>query len=306
MQKATLIPLLPIELDVRGAALSLRADGKTFSIESIGNLLTSKHFDLWTENLSQNQRKHLTSVQMALVHRFESEGHVGKVEEESKEFLEHVAACLRIVRPTASRFTAIQVRILQDESWDVFRFTHPQDLPPNTPQSDTLNMIRIQDVKLLSAALPKFMSLWFDSRHNMIRAARYFLTGYTDIQDPIAQILIWTAGIEAIFAGNGEAGSRDTLKRLISSRISEWDIYEDSAYGQLAGASIRVGEIAGDLFKLRAHLVHGGWAPEDWLVKEGRPSLSGRTSYADMLREAAASILRKLLVDWFLDEQIAV
>jgi hypothetical protein len=304
MQKATLITLLPIDLNIQGPSISFRADGKAFSIDGIADLLTSKHFELWKENLSENQRKHLSSAKMALVHRFESEGHVGKEEEASKDFLERVAACLRIVRPTSSRSSTIQVRFLPNRNADVFRFTHPQDLQPNVPQSDTLNTIRYEDLDMFRAVLPSFMRLVLDGRHNMIRASRYFLTGYTDIQEPIAQILIWMAGIEAIFAGENEVGSHDTLKILLTSAAADWDIYEDSAYGQLAGASVPVRNIAADLFKLRNHLAHGGWVSDEWLAKEGRPSLSGRTSYADMLREAAASILRRLLISRFLDQSL--
>jgi hypothetical protein len=44
--------------------------------------------------------------------------------------------------------------------------------------------------------------------------------------------------------------------------------------------------------------MHGGWIPDEWAGKASRPALSGSIEYADMLREACAAILRKLLMNW--------
>jgi hypothetical protein len=60
--------------------------------------------------------------------------------------------------------------------------------------------------------------------------------------------------------------------------------------------------VASDLFELRNRFAHGGWVPEEWASRKARPVLSGTMEYADMLREAAAAILRKLLLNRLLSE----
>jgi len=297
-KKATIVPILPITWDLNTVGRVSILPNRGVFLEDISEFLAPRNFELWKENLSENQRTQLTTAKVALIHRFESTGHIGKEEQESKSLLDAVTACLRIVRPTSARFQTIQLKFLADGNVDVFRFTHPHDNPPNVPQSDTLNTIRKQDVERLQTVIHKFLDLAEDGPENVVRAARYFLVGYSEINEPIAQILMWAAGIEAMLLRGAPFESPGMLPRLFDSIDPQWNIYEDSGIEEFTSATVRVGDVAADVFDFRNRLMHGGWIPDEWAGKASRPALSGSIEYADMLREACAAILRKLLMNW--------
>lgn len=297
-KKATIVPILPISWDVNSVGpLPILPDRGVF-LEDIRKLLTPRNFELWQENLSKNQRTQLSAANVALIHRFESTGHIGKEEQESKSLLDGVTACLRIVRPTSARFQTIQLKYLSDGNVDVFRFTHPHDNPPNGPQSDALNRIRQEDIARLQKVIRPFLRLAGDGPDHVLRAARYFLIGYSEIYEPIAQVLMWVAGIEAMLSHGESSMPPVTPDKLLDVIHPQWNIYEDSGIEEFMGATVRVGDVARDVFDLRNRLAHGGGIPDEWAKKTSRPAFSGSIEYAEMLREASAAILRKLLMDW--------
>lgn len=297
-KKATIVPILPISWDVNTVAPFSILPLRGVSLEDIRNLLSPRNFELWRENLSKNQQMQLTAASVALVHRFESAGHIGKDEQESKSLLDGVIACLRIVRPTSARFQTIQLKYLPDGSVDVFRFTHPHDNPPNVPRSDELNRIRLEDIARLQKAIQPFLGLADDGPDYVLRAARYFLVGYSEIYDPTAQILMWVAGIEAMLSKGETSVPSDTSDKLLEEIDPQWNIYEDSGAETFMRSTVRVADVAHDVFDLRNRLTHGGGVPDVWAKESSRPSFLGSVEYAETLREASASILRKLLIDW--------
>ena len=132
-RKATIAPILQVDWEVVVDRPATLYQSRKLSIENISELLTAEHFNLWKQNLSENQRKQVGEAKIAVVHRFESSGHVGKEEQASKDLVDRVVACLRIIRPTRGRFQNIQLEFLNDGSTNVFRFTHPQDIAPEYP-----------------------------------------------------------------------------------------------------------------------------------------------------------------------------
>jgi hypothetical protein len=297
-RKATIVPLLPISWELEKSASLPVYERKGLYVENVEGLVKTTHLELWREYLSDNQRKYADRMKIALVHRFESRGHIGKEEGESKSLVDGAAACLQILRPTRSRSQVIQLRFLEDQSVDVISFTQPQDNPPNVPQSDILNTIRQTDISRLRSLLPSFLMLSKSGPENVFRAAKNFLIGYSEISEPFAQVLVWMAGIESMLSSDADesfARKRDRLLRVIDP---SWNVYEDSATEEFTKADVRLLDILDDLFSFRNRLVHGGWVPEEWQKREGRPTASGAIDYADVLREASAAILRKLLIDW--------
>ena len=151
---------------------------------------------------------------------------------------------------------------------------------------------------MLGRLLPQFLSLWEGGPVYVIRAVRYFLTGYSDIYEPIAQYLVWVAGIEAILSKGDAERPSDLLGLLFVELGKDWNIYEDSALADLTKADVQLRTIGEDLFRFRNALTHGGWVPDDWIGRMGRLAPNGSIEYPDMLIEAAAAILRKLLMNW--------
>jgi hypothetical protein len=212
--KATIIPVLAIdpEIPVEHPALSILPERGIF-FAGVKDWLTPENFDLWREYVSEKQRKQLSAAQFALVHRFHSSGHVGREEQESKDLLNRVAICLHIIRPTRNRSLVIQLRLLDDGAVDVFSFSHPPDHSPNVPQSNLLNTIRIRDLLLLQSFISKYLELMARPDYEFIRGIRYFMTAYSQVDDPVVQIMTWTAGIEALLAPSPAVPRGDVLSR---------------------------------------------------------------------------------------------
>lgn len=301
-RKATIAPLAPVAWELEIASQIPVLEDRGLFVENVQGLLTAEHLGLWREYLSENQRKFTARIKIGLVHRFESSGHIGREEEASKALVEGAAACLQILRPTRSRSQLIQLKFCEDKSVDVFRFTHPRENPPNVPQSDVLNTIRPTDIGKLGTVLPAFLSLPKNGPDNVFRAVKNFLLAYSEIDEPFAQVLVWMAGIESMLSTKAEAPVTNRRRTLLRRIDPTWNVYQDSATEEFTRAEVKLGDIVDDLFHLRNRLVHGGWVPEAWQKREGRPAISGAIEYAEMLREASASILRKLIVDW-LDHQ---
>ena len=303
-RKATVAPIPQASLDVDLDRLIDLLPLHNLTIEDVSNLLAEKHFALWKENHSEGRLKHVGQAKIGMVHRFGSTAHIGKDEQESKDLVERAIACLRIIRPARGRFQTIQLQIVNDAEVDVFRFTRPQEIQPNIPESDVLNTIRTRDFLTLQNVLPKFLSLEDGGPPHVFRAVRYFLTGYSDIHEPVAQVLIWVAGIEAMLTGGETVEASELLRELFISLNGDWNIYEDSALFESTKMDIRVHQIGEDMFKLRDRFAHGGGIPDEWVGRPGRASTAGSVEYAEVLREGSAAILRKLLMNWLAVEAV--
>ncbi len=295
LNKATIIPIYPIEAELQASGQSfvlLPEESVTFG--SISNWLSPSNFELWKEYVSEKQRKQLSAADFALIHTFKSSGHVGKEEQVSQDLLNKVATCLRIIRPTRSRSPFIQLRLLDSGAADVFSFTQPIDQPMNAPQSVVLNTVRTSDLRELQRTIGKFLRLAAGDTYEFNRAVRYFMAGYMQIDDPVIQIMVWTAGIEALLSTCEFPG--DSLSKLFQLIDPNWNIYEDAGFQQFVPVQVRLDSVAENLFLLRNRFAHGGWVPPEWANKEARPPIGRSVEYADMIREAAAAILRKLLL----------
>ena len=303
-RKATLVLIHPASSDINVEDGIPLLTQQRLSVEDVSHLITPENFELWRENLSEKQREDLSKAKIALVHRFDSSGHVGAEEEASKGLAERAAACLRLIRPTRSRNQTIQLTFLDNMTVDVFRFTHPQEFPPSIPFFEVLNAIRSEDLLTLQRVLPRFLSLWEVGPQFVIWAVRYFISGHMEVNDPIAQLMMWVAGIEAVISEGSPISQADVQSRLRHHLGASWNIYEDTALAEWFHTSIELGEVLGDVFRLRNSFVHGGWVPEEWVGRVGRPAPSGSVEYADMLREAGAAILRKLVMNWLLSGAI--
>lgn len=265
------------------------------NIEDVTGRLRPENFELWRDYLSKDDRDRMPSARIAIVHRFASAEHLGREEEASKVLVERVFKCLRIVKPTKMRFSAVQYKLERDRV-DVFRFTHPTNLPLVVPDAEVLNRVNASDFQKLRGLLPLYLRVIDDGPAHLQRAIGYFEASYSFIPDPVLQFLTWMMGIEAI-ASPEEAPKRqaDVIRELQNLVNLEENIYEDSQLSEYQMVpTVSLSSVIEDLFKLRNHLVHGGWVPQEWGRPITRTNLSGHiVEYADVLREAATVALRK-------------
>jgi hypothetical protein len=298
LNKATIVPLEWVHHDLleRMSPLEL---GPDLGVQSVKDTLTSEHFKLWGEFLSERERKDLPKIKLAIVHRFFSQGHVGREEAESKLLCYRAFVALRLVKPTRSRFTTIQYKVTEEGEIDVFGFSHTPSFPVNTPDSEAINRIDAKDLVELRRLFPAFEAVSANGPENLQRAIRYFDMSYASIPYPEIQFLTWVMGIEAAAADQdrpplGRSQLVDNVLRIVGPATP---IYGESSMGEFLDLpTFTIGDVLGDVFKLRSRLTHGGWIP-DWRPEVKRATLAkGTLSYSEMLLEAAPFILRKLIL----------
>lgn len=300
-RKASIIPVSHVSWEIE-LDRPFQID-TSLTFENTAGLLKPEMFDLWRDMVSKRERDDLASVRFALVHRFESTDYVGREEVLSDDYAYKVFLCLRIIKPTKSVFQRIQVRSFDNEKLEVTGFQHP-GVWPNVPDSESINDIDLDDIGRLKALLPAFLTLALNGPENIRRAVRHFNVGYTELQDPTTQIVLWMTGIEALFNSGNIRLSRGGLRDRINESIGlETDIYDSSPMQEyVGGKSFKVGDLFSDLVTLRNRLVHGQWIPPEWKQREGRKGLISEIPYADVLRETASFILRKGILKHLEDE----
>jgi len=278
--------------------------GQGVTVERIPGLFSASHFELWRDYVSLNDRKDFESVRYALVHDFSSSEHLGKIEQDSHELVHRLFVLLRLVKPTRSRFSAVQVKRLDPKDptrIEIFRFTHPIQVPLNIPEAETLNTVNPHDLETVRDLAPRFLETIARGPAYVGRAIRYYEEGYADIRDPALQFIIWLMGIECVVSREEEGVARDALQRKIAAAVPlDTNIYEHwGEYAYLPGPFpvLRLGEIIDDMFELRNRFAHGLWVPQQWIsrvifTRPGREAVS----YADALRGAAAFLLRRLIL----------
>jgi hypothetical protein len=302
VKKATFAPLDYLDWNFNLDRTTQLTEG--IDIEYISGTFGSEKFELWKDYIPKNELNTFLSAKYALCHRFQSTSEIGLAENESLKLLETVFICLRVVKPTRARFAALQTKVLDTGAFEVFSVTHPKNTPLNVPDIETTNQITLADFRLLGRLVQSFLDVSDKGPENLRRAIRYFEEGYSQIFDPVVQIILWTAGIEAAFSKTNElfSGSQslDSIHQLVPPEL---DIYEDSPQREFVDIPrFTLGRLLPDLFSLRNRLVHGGWIPDDWKTGSARPSLSQATiPYADVLREAASFTLRKVIIALLLD-----
>jgi hypothetical protein len=272
---------------------------KEINIEFISGIFGSEKFELWKDYIAKNELNSFLSARYALSHRFQSTAEIGLAESESLRLLETVFICLRVVKPTRARFSAVQTKELGTGGIEVFSVSHPKNSALNIPDIESTNQITIADLRLLGRLVRPFLDVSANGPENLRRAIRYFEEGYSQIFDPIVQIILWTAGIGSAFSEADEPISASRLIESIHQLIPpEIDIYAETPQREFLDIPpFTIGRLLPDLFSLRNQLVHGGWIPDKWKTESARPSLSqALIPYADVLREAASFILRKTII----------
>jgi hypothetical protein len=292
--KVTIVPLDWVQETLR-VPVSLI---DSVAIDDTKGSLKPEHFELWREHISKRDRDEMSATRIALLHRFSSRDHIGKDEQQSSDLMYKIFVALRIVKPTRTRFSAIQYKILNDGKIDVFSVTHPSVVAINAPDSESLNRVGTNDVVALQRILPAFLYATKNGPDHMQRAIRYHEAAYSQIHDPVIQFLTWVMGIEAVVARKDLLMRREPLLRRISELLDTREsIYQNSALNEFQKLpDLTIGAVLSDMFALRNRIAHGrGW--DERTTEIVRTTLSGeKLNYASILAEAAPVVLRKLIL----------
>jgi hypothetical protein len=299
LKKATIVPLHYCSPDIEGSSPLGIGDG--IQVQRLEGLLTEDHFSLWKLYLSEQERTKLASVRLALVNDFDSPEHVGLREQTSRELMYNAFVCLRLIRPTRERFQPMQVKKLENGLVNVFSFDHPDNSLLALPQSEVLNTFSVADLDELRRLLPRFLGNIESGPTSLIRAIRLYEEGYSNLKNPVLQIIVWVLGLQSVLAQDEETEPRPQALKAIEQRIGySTDIYEDAWFrrqGWGGDLKLRVGDVLDDLFSLYDRLVKGRWVPTEWLERKSAfPPLGEYLEYPELLRGAASFLLRKAIL----------
>jgi hypothetical protein len=264
-------------------------------IDSVEGLLKADLFSVWRELISNDSIELFEHAKLAFVHVFQSAHVVGKDEEDSKDLLQKAFLCLRVVKPTRARFSAVQYRKTKNGGIDVFSVVWPALTRMNMPESEVLNHVNVRDIQELKLLWPPYSSVRESGPSHLRRATRYYETGYDALWDADLQFTTWLMGIEALYSDGDEPCTLNTIKsRIVESVGPNTDIYTEFEGRSLyAPNPVFVKDILDDMFELRDRFIHGAWTPKSWLDKPKRNAISGGLlNWPDVLREAASFILR--------------
>jgi hypothetical protein len=296
-QRTALIPLDRLDWTVRGKLpISIVDDVR---VENVTGILKASAFDHWRDIISENDRKYFESTHVALIHRYSAPEHSNEVEEEKQDLLYKCFLCIRLVKPTNTRFSAVFMRTsLQSES-EVIRLAHPLPIPLNMPPGEAVNVISEEDLYRSHDYASVFFRLAENGPENLRRAVRFYEEGHSAVRDPVLQLVTWVMGIESACSFEDRILGQNEVSDYIIQRFgADADIYKDSSLNEFTKMPhLPIKPLVNDLFLLRNRFVHGLWIPSDWKERNIYVDLSGSpVAYTDGLRDAASFILRRLIL----------
>jgi hypothetical protein len=297
-KKTTLVPVYHAAWDLpKDTRVQLRED---ISFENVGTLLKPDNLELWRQYVSEDARKKIAEVNFALIHRFWSAEHIGPEEQKSVELMQKVFICLRVIKPTRSPWSNVQFKETP-EGIDVFSFAPPAELMATTPEAEAFNQVHLADIQRLQRLLDVFLETADNGPANVKRAIRHYELGYSEVHDPVLQFVSWMMALEQLYSSGENPVPRKTLIHKISESVNlDQDILAETqfrdVYPNLPAITAR--ETLPDLFVLRNRFVHGLWIQKEWLEPTRNGTLSGQSSYADVLREVASWLVRESLIHY--------
>ena len=304
-KKATLVPLhyLSLELEQK---LPIPISSAA-SVENVRGLLKERHFELWGEYLAKRDREAFEATRFALVHRYDGpEYGSNKEDTASQALLYKLFLLLRLLKPTRTRFSAVHIKTTDANEIEVSSFTHLTFTPPNVPDSERLNVITEDDLHRADEMSGHFLNVVDHGPANLRRAIRFYEEAYSDIRDPVLQIITWVMGIETACSDERGVVTQDQLLKRVSEYVPfDQDVYAGSVLKERhVVPELTVGAVISDVLELRNRLVHGLWIPQEWSEKVMYHSISGpAVIYADALRDAASYLLRRLIVGLIVSHQ---
>lgn len=299
LKKVTIVPVLVDFEDTlsKQPLLHIQAD---LTFEDTSQILSSSAFELWKEYISAEERKRLGSITHALVHHYS--GYLGsdKEDQQSREFMQHVFVCLRLVKPLRRSFQYVQATE-KPEGLDVYSFSQPplNDLPL-MPVTQTLNRLTLSDTQELTQILPKFMLV---SRPNgplyLQRAIRFYEAGYSATTEPPLQLISWMIGIEAVLSKGGGQLESSELSKAVKKKYGKINIKQPQWRPYLEKSAPLLVESEFDhLIEYRNCLVHARPLP-DYLRALHIDHLGRKHQLAEYLSAAAAMILQAAILQEF-------
>ncbi|HEV3276308.1 MAG TPA: hypothetical protein VG860_05790, partial [Terriglobia bacterium] len=302
-RKLRIVPLFNTE-DLGQGRIDLTGG---FSIEDIKGLVSAPSFQTWRRRISDEELDEMLRWDLAIVHEFWSDLGLGPEEERSAITTRFLVAFCRFLHPTQTHDGwFIQGAPMGNEPFRVNQFSHrpgPVFLEDCEARSGLARPEAFQEAAQFVADFRRLTDSILDETFGfnpIVIAVRLSEQAYLDF-DPQMRLLKRVMALEALFASEATYGKRALVPRVARFIGENTPIYPGSA------VAYTVGSVIEDICILRNAFAHGNVVP-DQLV--GTPPESAVASvnvksYADVLREASAVIVRTVLLRIFREKLLA-
>ena len=269
------------------------------TIEDVSQMFNEETFAFGGE-IGRRDREKLQRVEHAFVHRYKTDGDFvnDQSDQESKQRVRNVVACLRLIRPMRQRLSTIQGVIREDGSLDVRYFDLPREIA-ELPEVQKLFHLRNLDVEELNSVVGDFLGALGGQYWKFRMAVEFHEAGYFQDSYWKARYLLWCSALEAIYTSN----HRDHRGSLVAKERIRWflgagtSIYEPGDVSQfLQQPNITVSDVVDDLCRVRNFIAHGDRLPDEYFQRTLRRGLNGPLNVLAVLGEALSFIVRRSLL----------
>jgi hypothetical protein len=272
-------------------------------IEDAKTLFREDQFD-WLVNFMGKQNVDTLAAMrfsLAIVHRYQPDefdsGRGGEADKTAEMLVRNVAACLRLVRPTAQTVGFMRGTEREDSTVHEDHFENPTSFV-NLPHVQRLFSLRNRDVVRLQNAAPKFLDAMSGEFWKFRMALELHEAGHGSQIYWKARFSLWCSAIEALFTSNtpnhkGSLVAKERIKWFLGPKTP---IYAPGDIPSIAEqSSLTVEEIIDDLYELRNSVAHGD-KTADKFFKDKRNGLDQAVNLVDVLHEATSFIIRASLL----------
>jgi len=274
-------------------------------IEDISGRFNKGSFDIFREHLASGVVRNLGEVRYALVDRYVVRP--GTLDGEylddaawkkrSKQTVEKLAACLRLIRPMRQRVLTIWGDINHDEKFNVEGFDVPVVELIEVPEVQKHFMLRNRDAEDLRTYAPEFLRAMSGEFWKFRMAVQFHDLGHFQPLDWKARYLLWCSAIEAMYTTDKNKGSAIAISRIKFFLGENTSIYPPGDIPSLlTDPQIAVGQIVPDLYTLRNLMAHGNKIADRFFNDTPRVGFNGGVPTWMVLLEAASFVIRTSLL----------
>lgn len=293
--KLWIVPLI----DTPGDPITL---GMGFNIQKIKGMLTEGTFSTFRKRLSEDDLESLLAWDLCITEQFLSDNSLGPQERRAELLMRFAVAALRWLMPNRST-----------DSWFIQGFADPGK-PFIVAQFGRQHSVFLEDaewrsqlthanrMREVASFFPQFELIVEDlltkrySYNPIVISAQLTEQAYHEFDSEI-RLLKRIMALEALFSSESTYGKRALVPRVPKFIGAETEIYPGKAVPYTVGGVIQ------DLCELRNAFAHGTKVPDRFLNAAADAAISSESvkSYADVLREASATMLRLCLLRVFRD-----
>lgn len=290
--------------------------GNGLWIKDISGLLTNETFKIFQRRLSQEDLDDLLSWDLSLVHEYESDLVLGEQERYSEILVRLAVAALRWIHPTETTDTWFVQGFVSNEELAFESFTEtpsriatltaPQFAARPQPifledQEARMGVANTSEFIEVSRYTNDFRRIALDQIQSkntfvpIVIALRLAEQAYLDF-DVRLRLLKRVMALEALFSTGTTYGRRALADRVPKFIGEDTFIYPSTRV-------YTVGGVIADLCDLRNSFAHGDDVTPRLLSRVPDPAVVSQNvrSYADVLRDASAAIVRMCFVRIFRD-----